>query len=546
MLSTLSKLILISYLLCISFYVSISQSVRAAEVPAKIKLSDKQILNRGNGAEAPTIDPQKVEDVQAYNIAQDLYEGLVRDDSNGKIVPGGASSWEVSKDGLTYTFQLRKNAKWSNGDPITAHDYVYGMQRLVDPKVASTYAFLLSNVKNADLINQGKVPLSTLGIIAINNETLQIKLNNPTPYILEILAARNCSPANKAVMEKLGDKFFQPGNLVSNGPYILKYWKIGDKITLVKNPNYWNARKTIIEEVNYYPTQNLNSEEQMYHAGQIDLTNEISMDQFDKLKSKIGSEVRSNLFLSSYWFSFNMEKAPFKDNPKLRQALSMVVDRDIITKQITRRGESPLYDIVAKGAKNYKQFAYDWSHNSYIEKVEKAKKLYEEAGYSTKKPLNISILYNTNENSKKLVLAVASMWNKALGVNVSVENQEWKVFLKSRQNGEYQVTWDRWIADYNDVNSFSDIMRSDSQMNNAKYNNTKYDDLLKKASIELNLQKRQKILQDAMAIAMNDYPIIPLYSAVTTHLVKKYVGGYTGKNSLDHTSTFDLYIAEQK
>jgi oligopeptide transport system substrate-binding protein len=539
---SLSKLISLSYLLCVPFSVAVSHSAYAAEVPAGTKLSKKQILNRGNGAETPTIDPQKVEDVQGNNIAQDLFEGLVRDDSNGKIVPGGASDWYVSKDGLTYTFQLRKNAKWSNGDPITAHDYVYGMQRLVDPKVASTYAFLFSDVKNADLINQGKEPISSLGVKAVDNYTLQIKLNNPTPYILEILAMRNSAPANKAAMEKLDNKFFQPGNLVSNGPYMLKYWKIGDKITLVKNPNYWNASKTIIEEVNFYPTQNLNSEEQMYHAGQIDLTNEISMDQFDKLKSKLGSEVHSNPYLSSYWFSFNMQKPPFKDNPKLRQALSMVVDRDIITNQVTRRGESASYDIVAKGAKNYKPFTYDWSYKPYKEKVEKAKKLYEEAGYSASKPLKITILYNTNENSKKLVLAVASMWKKELNVDVLVENQEWKVFLKSRQNGEFEVAWDRWIADYNDVNSFSDLMRSESQMNNARYKNAKYDDLLKKATTELDLRKRQKILEDASSIVMNDYPIVPLYSAVTTHLVKKYVGGYSGKNPLDHTSTFDLYI----
>jgi oligopeptide transport system substrate-binding protein len=284
----------------------------------------------------------------------------------------------------------------------------------------------------------------------------------------------------------------------------------------------------------------------MYISGQIDLTNEISMDQYDKLKSKLGSEVHSNPYLASYWFSFNLDKAPFKNNLKLRQALSMVVDRDIITKQITRRGESASYDIVAKGAKNYNLFKYDWSHKTYAEKVEIAKKLYEEAGYSASKPLNITILYNTNENSKKLVLAVASMWKKALGVNVLVENQEWKVFLKSRQNGEFQVAWDRWIADYNDVNSFSDLLRSNSQMNNAKFKSPKYDELLKKATNELDLNKRQKILEEASSILMNDYPIVPLYSAVTTHLVKKYVGGYSGKNPLDHTSTFDLYIVDHK
>ncbi|APJ03967.1 peptide ABC transporter substrate-binding protein [Silvanigrella aquatica] len=544
--SVLSKMLSLSYLLCAPLSVAISQSVHAAEVPAGVKLSSKQILNRGNGAEVPTLDPQKVEDVPGYSVASDIYESLVRDDINGKIVPSGATHWSVSKDGLTYTFHLRKNAKWSNGQNVTAHDYVYGLQRLVDPKTASTYAFIASDILNADLVNQGKQPVTSLGVNALDNYTLQVKLNKPTPYILETLAMRNAAPANKQAIEKFGDKSYQPGNIVTNGPYLVKSWKVGDKITLLKNPNYWDAAKTVIEEVNYYPTQNLNSEEQMYQAGQLDMTYEIAMDQFEKLKNKLGSEVRSNPYLSSYFFSINMQKEPFKDNPKLRQALSMVIDRDIITKQVTRRGEISSYDIVAYGAKNYRPFKYDWADKKYEEKVNKAKKLYEEAGYSTSKPLNVTILYNTNENSKKLVLTIASMWKKALGVNVLVENQEWKVFLKSRQQGEYQIAWDRWIADYNDVNSFSDLMRSDSAMNNAKYKNTKFDELLMKASTELNLKKRQKILEQANALALNDYPIIPLYSAVTTHLVKEYVGGYTGKNPLDHTNSFDLYIVDHK
>ncbi|MBX9837589.1 MAG: peptide ABC transporter substrate-binding protein [Silvanigrellaceae bacterium] len=542
--NALHKVISLSYLLSVIMSCSGLHSAFGAEVPSGTKLAKQQILNRGNGAEAPTIDPQKVEDVQGNNITQDLYEGLVRDNTDGIIVPAGATSWESSKDGLTYTFHLRKNAKWSNGDPITAHDYVYGFQRLVDPKVASTYSFLISDFKNADAINQGKEPLNTLGVVALNNETLQIKLNNPVPYILDILSMRNCSPAHKKMMEKYGDKFYQVGNLVSNGPYVIKYWKIGDKLTLEKNSNYWDAKKTVIQEVHFYPTQNLNTEQQMFLTNQLDITNDISMDQFEKLKSQLGSEVQSNPYLSSYWFSFNLEKPPFKDNLKLRQALSMVIDRDIITKYITRRGEFPSYDLVAKGAKNYKQFTYNWSKDEYKIRVEKAKKLYEEAGYSALKPLKVNILYNTNDNSKKLVLSIASMWKQALGVNATLENQEWKVFLKSRQNGEFQVAWDRWIADYNDVNSFSDLLRSGSQMNNAKYKNTNYDTLLKKASMEVDLKKRQKILEKASSVLMNDYPILPLYSAVTTHLVKKYVGGYSGKNPLDHTSTFDLYIKE--
>jgi oligopeptide transport system substrate-binding protein len=533
-------------LLSLTFSVAIFQSARAAEIPVGTKLSRKQVLNRGNGAEIPTIDPQKVDDAQGANVIGDLFEPLVKENSEGNIIPAGASSWAVSKDGLTYTFSLQKYAKWSNGDPVTAHDYVFGMQRLVDPKLASDVAFLLSNVKNADLINQGTQPMSSFGVMALDNLTLQITLNKVTPYMLEVLANTNLAPMNKKAMEKYGNKFFKEGNLVSNGPYILKYWKVGDKLTLVKNLNYWDAKKTIIEEVNFYPTQNLNTEEQMFFTGQLDITNEISMDSYDKLKSELGNEVISNPYLTSYWFSFNLKNPPFKDNLKLRQALSMAVDRDIISKQVTRRGEMPSYDIVAKGVKNYNQFVYDWAHYPYKERVEKAKNLYREAGYSAAKPLHINILYNTNENSKKLVLAVASMWKQVLGVNASVENQEWKVFLNSRGNRKFEVAWNRWIADYNDASSFIDLSRSDNSHNNSYYMNSKYDVLSKKAATELDLDKRKKIFEQASSLLMNDYTVVPLYSAVSTHLVKNYVGGFSRKNSLAPIRTFDLYIADHK
>jgi oligopeptide transport system substrate-binding protein len=535
-----------SYLLCLPLSLILLNFSYAADLPNGVKLSKNQVLNRGNGAEIPTIDPQKIEDVQAANVGLDVFEGLVRYNSQGILKPAGATDWTISKDGLTYIFHLRKNSKWSNGDIITAHDYVYGFQRLVDPKTASSYAFIVSSIKNAELISAGKEPLNKLGVVALNDYTLQISLNEPTPYLFEILTLSNCVPANKNAMDKKKDQFFQAGNLVSNGPYILKYWKVGDKITLVKNQNYWNAKKTIIEEVHFYPTQNLTSEEQMYEAGQLDITNEIPMDKYDSLKRKLTDEVKTNPALSSYWFSFNLDKPPFKDNIKLRKALSLVIDREIITKKVTMRGEKPIYDIVAIGTKNYNQFKYDWSDKSIQDRIQLAKKLYEEAGYSADKPLNITILYNTNDNSKKLVLALASMWKQTLGVNAVTENQEWKVFLNSRNKGEFDVVWNRWIADYNDANTFADLSRSDSEMNTSKFKNPKYDELLKLAKKELDLKKRQKILEEASALMMNTYPIVPLYSAVTTHLVKKHVGGYTGKNPQDSTQSFELYIKDHE
>ena len=515
---------------------------RAAEVQQNQKLAKDQKLNVANGTEIATLDPQKVEDAPTTNIIQDLFEGLIRNDINGHLQPAGATHWKISEDKLTYVFYLRKNVKWSNGETITADDYVYAFQRLVDPKVASSYSFLIYPIKNSETINQGKLPVNQLGVRAIDKETIEISLKEPTPYFLEILAMINCAPANKAAMEKNKEHFFQVGNIISNGPYLLKYWKVGDKITLVKNPKYWNAQKTILEEVNYYPTQSLTTVIQMYEAGQIDFTNEIPTDLFNHLKQKYPQEVKINPYLASYWLSFNLQKKPFQDNLKLRQALSMVIDRDIITKQVTRRGEIPIYDIVSMGTKNYNQSKYDWVSLPFKDRVNKAQKLLEEAGYGAKNPLKLKILYSTNENNKKLVLAIAAMWKQNLNIDVTLENQEWKVFLNSRQKGDYEVAWDRWIADYNDANTFLDVVRSDSQMNNPKYNNKKFDQLLKLSSIEHDMKKRKKLLEDASTLFMNDYAIIPLYSAVTTHLVKTYVGGYSGKNPQDFTASFDLFI----
>ncbi|BBH53391.1 peptide ABC transporter substrate-binding protein [Fluviispira sanaruensis] len=516
----------------------------AAEVPKNVTLAKKQVFNKGNGAELPTLDTQKTEDKQGNNVAIDLFEGLVRDNNEGAVVPAGAEKWDISADGLTYTFHLRKNAKWSNGDPVTAHDYVFGMQRLADPKVASTYSFLIHAIKNGAEVNEGKIPVSSLGAKALDDHTLQVQLAKKNPAILDILVMRNFSPVHKKELEKYGDKYFQPGTLVSNGPYKLTYWRVGDKLTLVKNPHYWNANKTVIEEVNYFPVQNVNSEEQMFLSGQLDMTNDIATDQFEKLKKQLGSEVRSHAFLGSYFFSFNNQVAPFKENKKLREALNLVVDRNVITQKVTRRGEIPSNDIAAQGVKNYSLHEYNWSKQSMQERIKEAKKLYAEAGYSENNPLKLKITYSTNENFKKLALAVASMWKDHLGVKVELENQEWKVFLKTRQKGDFQVAFDRWNGDYNDVNTFAELLRSDNIQNNAKYRSENFDKLLKKAEAELNPDKRKTYFEEAISYAMKDYPILPLYTAVAVHLVKKNVGGFTGKNPLDNVSTFDLYMIE--
>lgn len=468
---------------------------------------------------------------------------------DGTIIPGVAERYEVSKDQLTYTFHIRSNAKFSDGSPITADDVVFSIRRIVDPKVASTYSFVAADIVNAEAITNGKIPTDKLGVRALNDKTVEIKLTHPVPYFNKIIAVANFGVVKKQNVTKYGDSFTQPGKLVSSGAYMMSYWKIGDKITLVKNPYYWNASKTVVQTVNFYPIVDTNSELQMYQAGQLDMTYSIAPDKFKSLKSTIPNEIKAQPFLSIYYFDLNMQKEPFKSNAKLRQALSMAVDRNILASKVTGRGEIPAYDVVPKGTLDYTQQNYEWSTWPADKRIDVARKLFKEAGYSDKNPLSLTISYNTDVVHKKITLAVASMWTSAFGsksVKVELVNQEWKVFLKTRQQGDFQVARDGWQADYNDASTFLNLFSSTNPQNNSDYKNPQYDELLKKASVESKTAKRKEIMQQASRLMRADYPVIPIYYYVTSHLFKPYIGGYTGKNALDYMYTRSYYVLEHK
>lgn len=530
------------------FFFQANSKSYGAEVPKGVKLAKDQVLNLGNGSEVPTLDIQKVEDTQGARVCSDLYEGLLTEAEDGKIIPGIAEKYDISKDHLTYTFHIRNNAKFSDGSPITADDVVFSFRRVVDPKVASTYSFIAGDIVNAEDITNGKLPVEKLGVRAVDAKTVEVKLTHPVPYFDKIIAVANFGVVKKENVLKYGDAYTQPGHLVSSGAYQISYWKVGDKITLTKNPYYWNAAKTVVQTVNFYPIVDTNSELQMYQAGQLDMTYSIAPDQFKKLKASIPTEIKAQPFLSIYYFDLNMQQEPFKSNAKLRQALSMALDRNVLATRVTGRGETPAYDVVPKGTLSYDQQNYEWATWPTQKRLETARKLFAEAGYSESNPLNLNISYNTDVVHKKITVAVASMWTEAFGrgVKVGLTNQEWKVFLKTRQQGDFQVARDGWQADYNDASTFLNLFTSTNPQNNSHYKNPKYDALLKQAAVESNPKKRQKILQDASKLALADYPVIPVYYYVTSHLFKPYVGGYTGKNALDHMYTRNYYIVEHK
>jgi oligopeptide transport system substrate-binding protein len=506
------------------------------------KLSAEQTFHRGNGSEVQTLDPHKAEGVPSSNILRDLYEGLTIEAPNGDVIPGAAESWEISADGKVYTFHIRAGARWSNGDPVTAHDFVFGLRRSADPATASKYAQILAPIYNAESVVAGTLPPEELGVKAIDDATLEVRLKAPTPYFLGLLNHSSTYPVHAGSVRENGDQFSRPGKLIGNGAYLLKEWVVQSHITLVRNPYYWDDANTTIDKVVYYPIEDQSTELKRYRAGELDYTNEIPSNQFKWIKANLPDELHVGPYLGTYYYGYNLTKPPFKGNLKLREALSMAIDRDIITQKITGIGEIPSYSWVPAGITNYTSQKLEYADWTQQERIAKAKQLYKEAGYSKGYPLKVEIRYNTSENHKKLAIAIAAMWKMYLGVQTRLVNEEWKVFLENRKQKQVtQVFRAGWIGDYNDPYTFAELMHSKHGINDSAYNNPQYDQLLAEASLEGDLERRREILQHAERILLHDHPIIPIYSYVTKHMIKPWVGGYV-PNILDHTYTKDLWI----
>lgn len=519
-----------------------SLAANAAQVPAGVTLADKQILRKSNGAEVQTLDPHKAEGVPSSNILRDLYEGLTSEAVNGDVIPGAATSWDISKDGREYIFHLRRNAKWSNGDAVTAQDFVAGIRRTVDPATGSKYAQIVAPILNAEAITRGDKPPSELGVQAIDDYTLKLILKEPTPYILGLLNHSSTYPIHRPSLKQYGDKFSRPGQLVSNGAYQLKEWVVQSQIVLERNPYYWDNAHTVIDTVYNYPIEQYTTALKRYRADEIDWTYSLPNSQFTWIKQHLGDELHIWPYAGNYYYGFNLRQAPFKGNLKLRQALSMAIDREIITDKVTRFGELPAYGWVPPGITQYQSCELPYAHLSREARHAQARKLYEEAGYSASNPLRVEIRYNTEENHKKIAVAVASMWKKTLGVRTSLINEEWKVFLENRKQKRItQVFRAGWIGDYNDASTFTDLLHSNHGLNDSDYKNPKYDALLAAAAGETDLKKRSEILHQAECMALADHPVMPIYYYVTKRVLKPYVGGYQD-NIMDHHYSKNFYI----
>ena len=507
------------------------------------ELAAVQILHRGNGTEPETLDPHRAEGVTAANVLRDLFEGLVTEAADGELIPGAAASWTVSDDGLVYTFRLQPEGRWSNGDPVTADDFVYGLRRSADPATLSEYSAILYPIANAAEVVAGTLPPDRLGVRAIDAQTLEIRLHSATPYLLGLLTHASTYPVHRKSVEQYGARFARPGILVSNGPFQLSEWVVQSHIRLLRNPHYRDNAHTTLNEVWYYPVDNAEAELNRYRAGELDMTQTIPARQIAWLRKHLPDELHISPYLGSYVFGFNTTQPPFRDAPKLRKALALALDRDILTSKISGAGELPAYSWVPP-VSGYTQQIPDWAHWTQAERNKEAQRLYAEAGYSKSHPLHMQLLYNTESNHRRLAVAMAAMWREVLGVETELLNQEWQVFLQTRRSRiDTQVFRYGWIGDYNDPYTFAEILESKHGLNDMGYNNPRYDVLLAAAARDGNPVTRMEALAEAERLMLDDMPVIPLYFYVSKQMVKPWVDGFKA-NIMDHHQSRDLRILE--
>ena len=496
--------------------------------------ADVNTLQRGLSSDPETLDPHKARSTQAADVLRDLGEGLVGFTATGELAPASAESWDVSDDGLVYTFHLRDELRWSNGEPVTAEHFVAGMRRLVNPTTAAFYAQMLTSIESAEVIISGDLPVSMLGVEAPDEKTLVLRLNQRTPYLLSLLAHPSTFPVHSPSVEEHGESFARPGRFVTNGAYQLEAWIPGSLISLRRNEFYWNNAGTAIDGVNYHVVVNNAAELNRYRAGDLHITNTVPADNFSQVREEYGDQLRVAPYLATYYYGFNLTKPPFKDNLPLRQALSMAIDREELTSVVTGRGEQPAYSWVPPGVHNYAPAQVGFVALDKEERERLARARYKEAGYSKDKPLQVEIRYNTSDLHRKVAVAVQAMWREVLRVEATLINEEFQVLLANMRDAEItQVFRSAWTGDYNDAHTFLSVLQSDSASNMPRYASEDYDALLARAAAQVDPERRRLYLEEAERIMLSDHPLIPLYVFVSKHLVSPAVSGW-GDNVLDY------------
>ncbi len=502
---------------------------------------ESAVLLRGLGPEPDSLDPQKARSDEGQRVLRDICEGLTTLDKSGGVAPGIAEKWQVSPDGKTYTFSLRHDARWSNGQPVVAADFVAGLRRLVDPNTASQYAQVIEVIANAGDIVAGRKPPESLGVSAPDPHTVIVRLSEPAPYLPALLAHPSTCPVDPVVLVNERDAYARPGIMPSDGAFILSQWVHGSYIYLTRNPYYWNNAATHLNGVKYLVTADENGELTLYRADQLDITEVIPKSQYGWIHSHLRGQLHIAPELAVYFYGFNLRRAPFAGDARVRRALSMVIDREKLAKLVLRSGELPAYGWVPPGVAGYSPQSPDYRSLNMPQRLAEARSLYAQAGYSAARPLRFELRYNNQEIHAELAVAIASMWQHALGAQVALRAEEFGSLMQDIDRGDVQMFRSSWIGDYNDAYTFAQYFKSDFGVNLTHYDNPAYDDLVDRAAAQADPAKRRALLEQAERVMLSDQPIVPIYFYVSKHLVKPRVTGWYS-NIMNVTYSRDLAL----
>ena len=500
-------------------------------------------LHWGNGTEPQSLDPHIATGVPEHHIISALMEGLVyKDKETLEPRPGVAKAWDISEDGRVYTFYLRENARWSNGDPHNAHDYVWSWWRALQPALGNLYAYMYFPIENAKAYYDGEIDdFAMVGVKALDDFTLEVRLANPTPYFLQLLDHYSTFPVHQATVEKFGTadqrgtRWTYEGNIVGNGAFQLKEWKINRRITVERNPYYWNAKNVGLNEIVFYPTENVTTEERMFRAGQLHYSG-VPSDKIATYKEANNPALRIQPYLGTYFYRLNVNTPHLKDK-RVRQALGMTIDRQLLISQITKGGQIPAYSITPPGTMGY----YPESDLKFDPEI--AKRLMAEAGYANGEGFpTTEILYNTSEGHRKIAVAIQQMWKEHLNIDVTLLNQEWKVYLDTVSGRNYQIARAGWIGDYVDPNNFLDMFICGGGNNRTNWCNADYDQLILEQGPSAKSHKaRLAIFKRAEKMLMDDMPVIPIYIYTSNNLVHPSVKNFTN-NILNQANYREIFL----
>jgi len=491
----------------------------------------EMVLRIGNGTEPQDLDPAMVTGVPESKVIQALIEGLTcLDQTTLEPLPAAAESWEISADKRTYTFHIRKNGLWSNGDPVTSYDFSYAWFRLLDPEIASSYAYMGWIIVNGREYNEGKITdTSLVGISTPDSKTFVVTLKAPTPYFLQLVDHHSLYPVHPGCVKKHGARWTRPENYVGNGAFVLTKWETHKIIEVEKSSTYWDKDIVKIDRIEFHPTEDESTEERKFRAGKLDITNGVPLERIPYWKDGTHEEYKQEPYLGVYYYEINTKHKVLSD-VKVRMALAYSIDRKTIVEHVTRGGQVPAFNytppIHAVGFVSKASFSYD---------TELARKLLAEAGYPGGKgfPDDVELLYNTSESHRKIAEAIQQMWKDELGIHIGLYNQEWKVFLNTKTSLDFAIARAGWISDYPDPNSFIDMYVSGNGNNTTNWSNPEYDDLIEKASLTGDKSLRFEMFQRCEEILVKEFPIIPIYHYTRVYLRSPRVKGFIS-NDMDH------------